>query len=187
MRVSINGLALPAALAAAMAMTLGCASDKHAKSGAASSASSGEGSVSHACALKSGGHEVLRLATAPDVKCAQKGDWLRLESNTGHIDIWLASGAKTVDDAAARVAEQIKPEFKDFKASGAPAAMTVAGSPAKRLAGRGVEADDGDPGDADVIVFKTGDHVFVACAHGESLSAANKQWLATIVQTAKAP
>jgi hypothetical protein len=49
------------------------------------------------------------------------------------------------------------------------------------------EADDGDAGAADVIAFKVGDHVFVACDHGESLDPMGQQWLLTLVQTAQMP
>ena len=71
--------------------------------------------------------------------------------------------------------------------SAKPTALTIAGTPARRMMGTGTEADDGDPGDADVIVFKTGENYFIACTHAESLQAAAQEWMLHIVQTAKAP
>jgi hypothetical protein len=77
-------------------------------------------------------------------------------------------------------------EFKNFK-SNQTSELTIAGSPAKRMVGDGEEADDGDPGKADVIVFKVGDHVFVACDHGETINETGQQGLLTLVQTAHMP
>jgi hypothetical protein len=64
---------------------------------------------------------------------------------------------------------------------------TIGGSAANRVRGTGVEADDGDPGTADVIVFRAGDRLFVACTHGESLNESARQWMTTVVKTATAP
>jgi hypothetical protein len=102
------------------------------------------------------------------------------------VEFWLVPGVQTVDDAVGHVSTQIISEFKDFKPDHATD-LTVAGSPAKRLVGAGHEADDGDPGDADIIVFKVGDHVFVACNHGESLNPVGQQGMLSLVQTAQVP
>jgi hypothetical protein len=95
-------------------------------------------------------------------------------------------GANTVEDGVKSIDKQIAGEFKDFKPD-SKADLTVAGSPAKRLAGIGHEADDGDNGEADLIVFKVGGHVFIALAHDEALSPQSRAGLVALVQTAQAP
>jgi hypothetical protein len=136
--------------------------------------------------MQSGGADVLKVTAAPEFKCVAADGSLHFASPQFELEIWLVNGASTVDDAAGRVSTQIVSEFKDFKAE-KTISLTVAGSPAKELVGTGHEADDNDPGDADVIVFKVGDHVFVACNHGESLTPAGQQGLSALVQTASVP
>ncbi len=162
------------------ALAPGCASTGKATAGAPTSAGA------MACVMESGGHGVLRVMAPADSECVAKDGSLHLKSHDRYVDIWLVPGARTVAEGAGRAAQTITPEFKDFKQTGA-ADVTVAGAPAKRMEGSGTEADDGDPGTADVIVFKTGDHVFVACTHGESLTLAARQWMSALVQTAQAP
>lgn len=135
--------------------------------------------------MQSGGANVLRLTTSADCKCAAKDGSLKINAPQFEVEVWLAP-AKTVDEATASVDKQIVDEFKDFKAE-STTDLTIAGAPAKRLVGPGHEADDGDPGAADLIVFKLGDHVFVACTHGEKLTPIGQQGLLTIVQTARVP
>ena len=94
------------------------------------------------------------------------------------------NGAQTVDEAVGRVSEQITDEFKNLKVTNSTD-LTVAGAPAKRQEGSGEEADDGDAGKADVIVFKMGQHIFVACTHGEALNPAAQEWMLKLVQEAK--
>jgi hypothetical protein len=120
--------------------------------------------------MQSGGVNVLKLATPADIKCQAGDGTLHFNAAQYEVEFWLVPGVKTVDDAVGQVSTQI-----------------VAGAPAKRLVGAGHEADDGDPGDADVIVFKVGDHVFVACNHGESLNPVGQQGMLTLVETAQAP
>lgn len=180
MRIIVSGLVL----AAFVAMTSGCASSTGTKAG--TQAGTRTAVDTKACVMQSGGRDVLRLSVSADAMCTSKDGALHIESHERHVHIWLVGGARTVDEAVGRVDQVIKSEFKDFRATGTTA-PTIAGTPAKRLTGPGTEADDGDPGDADVLVFKTGDHVFVACTHGESLSSAARQWLLTVVQTAQAP
>jgi hypothetical protein len=125
------------------------------------------------------------LATGPDVNCARADGRLHLEAHNHHFDVWMVAGARTVDEAVSHISAQIKDEFKDFKST-STTPLTIAGSPAERLMGSGAEADDGDPGTADVVVFKAGEHVFIACTHGEDLSADAQQWMLTTLQSAHA-
>ena len=139
-----------------------------------------------ACVMQSGGANVLRLTVPAGAKCKAADGSLHVDAPTYDVECWLVRGARTVDDAVPRVGPQIADEFRDFKAD-RTTDLTVAGSPAKRLVGTGHEADDGDPGAADVIVFRVGDRVFVACNHGETINPAGQQGLATLVQTARLP
>ncbi len=136
--------------------------------------------------MQAGGTNVLQLTVPADVKSAAADGSLRFAAPQYEVQVWLMPGVQSVDDGAARVAAQIVSEFKDFIPD-RTTTLTIAGSPAKRLVGTGHEADDGDAGAADLIVFKVGDRVFVACYHGESLTPAGQQGLLTLAQTAKMP
>lgn len=182
MRSFMNGL-IWAVLAA---MAGGRAAGQDAKSDPQAGTRPGKAEDAKTFVMQSGGHDVLRLTAPAKTNGTPKDGWLHLWSQDHRADVWLVRGAKTVEDAAGRVAQEIKGEFKDFKATGTTD-LTVAGKPAKRLTGAGVEADDGDPGSADVIVFKTGESIFVACAHGEHLAPADGLWMLTILQTAQTP
>jgi hypothetical protein len=142
--------------------------------------------TANACILQSGGAPVLKLATPDRATCKTKDGMLAIHTPKYDLEYWLVPGAKTVDEAVPRVPTQIAEEFKSFKAT-QTTDLTIAGSPAKRLQGAGNEADDGDPGEADVIVFKVGDRIFVACNHGEGLSPAGHQGLLTVTQSAQRP
>lgn len=167
------------------AMTVGCGSggtktDNHPMPTANTPA------AGKTCTLQSGGKNVLSVMPSDNVTCTNKDGSLTLKSPGNQLDIWLVAGATSVDDAIAKVPDQINSEFKNFK-SKSSTDMTVAGNPAKRMMGSGNEADDGDPGSAEVIVFKAGAHVFVACIHAEHVPADEPAWMTAIIGTAKAP
>ena len=104
-----------------------------------------------------------------------------------HFYVWMVKDAKTLDDAAARVPELIKSEFLEFKLV-SKKDLIVAGSPAKQLDGSGKEADDHDPGNAEVVLFTVGGKVFAACIHGEGNAPdVRRSFMMTAIQTAKAP
>lgn len=75
-------------------------------------------------------------------------------------------GAKTVDEVIPRVGAVIKSDFLEFKAESTET-LQVAGHEAKHLKRKGEEADDNDPGGAEVVVFTDGTNVYVAWVHGE--------------------
>ncbi|HTQ38973.1 MAG TPA: hypothetical protein VMJ32_08090 [Pirellulales bacterium] len=136
--------------------------------------------------MQSGGANVLKLTAPGGTKCVAEDGELKFDAPKFYVEVWLASGAKSVEEAVENVSSQIVSEFKNFKPD-QTTELTIARSPAKRMVGVGEEADDGDPGKADVIVFKVGERVFVACNHGESLNDAGQQGLLTLVQTAQMP
>ena len=136
--------------------------------------------------MQSGGVDVLKLTGPADFKCVAEDGSLKFDAPTFYAEYWLVAGAHTVDESLQRVGTVIESEFKNFKPS-QTTDLTIAGSPAKRMVGDGEEADDGDPGQADVIVFKVGNHVFVACNHGEKLTPVGQEGMLTLTQTAQAP
>jgi hypothetical protein len=170
----------------AAALAGGCSSTGAKPDATAPAAPADQAVAASPCVMQAGGVNVLRLTAPPDLRCAATDGALRFVAKQYEVEFWLVPGAQTVDEATGRVPQQIASEFKDFKPDHTTD-LTVAGSPAKRLVGTGHEADDGDDGGAGVIVFKVGDHVFVACNHDEKLSPAGQDALLALVQTAQAP
>ena len=155
--------------------------------GAGSQAAEPELKDAQATALQSGGKDVLKLWVPADAKVTNKDGKLSVKRNKiEDVEIWAVKDAKTIDDAIGKLDDVIAEEFKKFKATETKD-TTVAGAPAKRLLGDGEEADDGDPGHADIIVFKVGDRVFVACTHGETLKPGAQEMMVAALKTAKAP
>jgi hypothetical protein len=164
----------------------GCGSSMGAKSDAPAATQADKVADAHTCVMRSDGINALRLTTSADTKCVAQDGLLKFKSPQFEIQVWRVPAALTVDEAIGRLDKQIASEFKDFKAD-TTTDLSIAGSPAKRLAGKGHEADDGDDGDADIIVFKVGDHVFIALTHDERLTPPARQGLLALVQTAEAP
>jgi hypothetical protein len=135
-----------------------------------------------------GGSNVLRITAPADYKAVAKEGSLKFTDpkTNREFEFWLVPGVTTVDAAIAAVPHTIEGEFKNLKPN-QTLDVTVAGSPAKRLMGPGNEADDGDPGAADVTVFKAGDHIFVSCIHGETLAEADRQAMLALLGTAQLP
>jgi hypothetical protein len=90
------------------------------------------------------------------------------------IYLWNVTDAKTVADAVPHAPKIIKSEFVEF-VPGETKDIQVAGHEAKHLMGKGAEADDNDPGTADVVIFTDGKHVFAAAVHGEKDEAAKER------------
>ena len=164
-------------------MVAGCCCNKAGKSDVLPVTQAADASAG---VMQSGGSNVLRLTPPAHTTCAAKDGFLKLTSPQFELDVWLVPGASTVDAAVGSVGTQITSEFKDFKPD-QTTDLTIAGAPAKRLAGTGHEADDGDNGQADLVVFKVGDHIFVALTHDEALPATARQGMLATVQTAEAP
>ena len=103
------------------------------------------------------------------------------------LSVWDVPNAKTAEEALPLVADTIKGDVLQFL-PGQTNNLTVAGAPALHLIGSGVEADDGDPSTADVVVFSAGGHAFVACVHGEHNDASReREPMLNTLQTAKLP
>lgn len=165
----------------------GCASSTAPKEASPATAQKDQSGTGKAFVMQSGGTDVLKLTSSAPYKCRSADGSLHFTLPQQYeVEVWIVPGAKAVDQALGKVDSQIVSEFRDFKPDHTTD-LTVAGQPAKRLTGKGHEADDGDPGAADVIVFKAGDHVFIACTHGEGLDPAAQQGMLTLVQSAQTP
>ena len=120
------------------------------------------------------GDASLKMTVPKDTEVTKKKDRTILHAKGFFIYLWDVPGAKTVADAVPQAGKIIKSEFVEFAASETKD-IKVAGHDAKHLIGKGEEADDNDPGSADVVVFTDGKHVFAACVHGEKDEAAKER------------
>ncbi|MCY2927750.1 MAG: hypothetical protein NT031_20385 [Planctomycetota bacterium] len=138
--------------------------------------------------LTSGGKGVLRLAIPAGAQTFDKDEMLIVAQGKGHCRfyVWTVKNARTLDEAAPRVGEVIKSEFIEFKLTGTKD-LTIGGAPARMLAGTGKEADDSDPGLAEVVLFAAGQNVFAACVHGEELLPAARDLMMTAIHSARLP
>ena len=133
------------------------------------------------------GTPALVLKIPQSVKVTSKKEKTEIKTKEMTLYIWAIPTAKTVDEGTAQIPNVISREVVQFVATNTNT-ITVAGAVAKHLIGRGVEADDYDPGTADVIVFTTGKSVFAACVHGEGNDAAReREPMLAVLKTAKLP
>jgi hypothetical protein len=117
--------------------------------------------------IKAGGKNAITLSVAKDAEVKVKGDKTSIIGKTAQFYIWSLPSAKSVADAVPKAGEIIKSEFVKFTVK-STSNLKVAGHEAKVIKGTGEEADDNDPGSADVVIFTDGTHVFAACVHGEN-------------------
>jgi hypothetical protein len=137
--------------------------------------------------IPAGNAPALKLEIPMDAKATTKGDKTSILLKEAWVYIWSVPTAKTIAEAVPQAATIIKSEFTDFKLTETKH-LTIAGHDADHLFGKGLEADDGDPGEAEVVIFTVGKHVFAACVHGENEEAAKKRPdMLAILKSAKAP
>jgi len=137
--------------------------------------------------IPAGNVPALKLEIPKDAKATTKGAKTSFLLKETWVYLWSVPTAKTIAEAVPQAAAIIKSEFTDF-APTATKHLTVAGNKADHLFGKGLEADDGDPGAAEVVIFTVGKHVFAACVHGEKEEAAERSpYMLAILKTAKAP
>ena len=110
---------------------------------------------------------VLGLTIYAEAKITSTNGYLHVVTTNLSLHVWAVTNAATVDAAVSHAAEIIKSEFVKFKHS-STMDVTIAGSSGKHVIGPGNEADDNDPGNAEVVFFSTGGKVFAACVHGEA-------------------
>jgi len=110
---------------------------------------------------------------------------VRTQDGSVFFQLWPVASAKTLDDAMTRYADLLKPEDShDIKVT-KTSDVTLAGAPARILVGSGVESDDGDPGQAEVVLFSVHGHIFIACVHGEQMTDAETKSMLAVLQTAR--
>ncbi len=120
------------------------------------------------------GAAAMTISAPQKAKVTTDKDKTVIETKDMNLDLWVVPKAKTVAEAIAGVDDVIKSEVLKFNAAKSEA-ITVADSEGKHLMGKGVEADDQDPGTADIVVFAVGKTVLVACVHGEGETAARQR------------
>jgi hypothetical protein len=130
---------------------------------------------------------VLTLLLPPGAKVTASNGYINIKTSKMSLHVWAVPDAKTAKDAVPRAAEIIKSEFIKFAVTDTKD-LVIAGSPAKHVIGSGNEADDGDPGHAEVVFFVVGSHIFAACVHGEFDDASRARApMMAVLQTAQAP
>ena len=129
----------------------------------------------------------LKLTVPSGAKVTATADKTVIHTTNMFLHIWPVAGAKTVNEAQARLGDVIKGDVLKFSAS-ATNEIAVAGSPATHLIGNGVEADDGDAATADIVIFAAGNRIFIACVHGEDNDASReREPMLKVLRTAKCP
>jgi len=109
------------------------------------------------------GSAALVLRIPKDANVTVTGNHTVIQNPNTTFHLWSLADAKTINDAVPRIQEIIKPEFVNFKPT-TTNEMVITGKPARHISGMGNEADDGDPGAAEVVFFSTSKHVFAVCA-----------------------
>jgi hypothetical protein len=117
---------------------------------------------------------VVALSLPAQVKVYSNPPKTTIVASNMFLSVWSVPSVKTAQEALPLVAETVKGDVLQFQATQTNA-INVAGVPAVHLIGTGVEADDGDPSTADVVVFAVGAQAFVACVHGEHNDASRER------------
>ena len=137
--------------------------------------------------IQEGKTPVLTLTVPPTAETLPwKGKTtIRMADMTVHV--WPIAGAADVAAGVARVADVIKGDVLEFKPA-VTVEIILCGGPARQMTGPGKEADDGDAGRAEVIIFGVGGRIFAACIHGEdAITPARHAALLALLQTAEPP
>jgi hypothetical protein len=134
-----------------------------------------------------GGKPMMTLQVPAAAKVTSSHGYINIRTTNMSLHVWAVPKAETVNDAVSRAAEIIKSEFINFKTTSTED-VVIAGAAARHVTGSGNEADDGDPGHAEVVFFVVGGHVFAGCVHGEFDDAARARApMMAVLQTAHAP
>ena len=133
------------------------------------------------------GKPALALKVAAAAKLTSTNGYAKIQTTNLTLHVWAVPNARTANEAVPRAADLIKGEFVKFKTT-ATMDMVIAGAPAKHVIGSGNEADDGDPGNAEVVFFVVGGRVFAGCVHGEADEASKaRAAMMTVLKTAQTP
>jgi hypothetical protein len=120
------------------------------------------------------GKPAFKMSIPKAAEVATKGEKTTIQTPDLRVYLWHVPSAKSVADVVSHIGDVIKGEFVQYVVqSNDP--IKLAGHEARHLKGKGEEADDNDPGTADVVIFTDGKAVFVACVHGERDEAAKER------------
>ncbi len=137
--------------------------------------------------IDAGGKPALKMSVPKEAEVATKGDKTTIQTKSLRIYLWHVAKAKSVAEVTPKVGDVIKSEFVKYAAESTDS-LKIAGHDATHLKGKGEEADDNDPGTADVVIFTNGKEVFAACVHGEGDEAAKERpAFLKVLESAKAP
>ena len=133
------------------------------------------------------GSPALVLTVPQPTTITMKQEKTAIKTKDMTLYLWAIPPAQTIDEGVTMISNVVVHEVVEFVAI-TTNTITVAGAPAKHLMGRAVEADDYDPGTADIVVFTTGKAIFAACVHGEANDAVReREPMLSVLKTAKAP
>ena len=123
---------------------------------------------------------------AKGIKSSTKDNKTVIETKEMTVYLWHVPKATTVEEGVKAVDDVIKDEEKNMKVDKTET-IEIGGAEAKHLMGHGNEADDNDPGTVDVVVFKVGGKIVVACVHGENeIAVQQRQPMLDMLKSVKA-
>ncbi len=129
----------------------------------------------------------VQLPAGAEVKTEGERTSIRATKAQIYLQLWPLPKARTLEEGVGLIPGLLAArDVTDFKAA-ATNRLTVAGAPAVHLVGSGNEQDDGDPSQADVVVFAVGHKIFAACTHGEDRVAAEVAAMLKVLESAKLP
>ena len=129
----------------------------------------------------------LQLPAGSEVKTEGERTSIRATKAQIYLQLWPLAQARTVDEGVGFIPSLLATrDVTHFKAA-TTNHISVAGVPALHLVGNGKEQDDGDPSEADVVVFSVGNKIFAACVHGEHRVTAEVTAMLKVLKTAKLP
>ena len=129
----------------------------------------------------------LQLPAQAEVKTEGARTNIRATEAQLYLQLWPLENAQTVEQGAGLISGFLAAkDVTRFQAS-VTNHITVAGQPALHLVGDGKEQDDGDPSQADVVVFSVGNKIFAACDHGEDRVPAEVAAMLKVLDSARLP
>lgn len=129
----------------------------------------------------------LQFPAGAEVKTEGERTSIRATEAQIYLQLWPLAKAQTVDEGVGLIPNLLAAkDVTEFKAA-TTNHITVAAAPALHLVGGGKEQDDGDPSQADVVVFSVGNKIFAACVHGEQRVPAEVTAMLKVLESAKLP
>ena len=129
----------------------------------------------------------LQLPAGAEIKTEGERTSIRATKAQIYLQLWPLANARTVAEGVGLIPSLLAvKDVTDFKAA-TTNHLTIANAPALHLVGGGKEQDDGDPSEADVVVFAVGKKIFAACVHGEHRVPAEVTAMLKVLESVKLP